>query len=74
MTLFLEENGPMLEGDQNKNNFLVSNFLENFPQFSPYETGGRKEWEILICLKTCSQGSCSYFDLPLVYILWIEFY
>ena len=31
------------------------------------KTGGRKERDISICLRNCSQGSCSYFGLPLVY-------
>ena len=25
----------------------------------------RNRWEISICLRNCTQGSCSYFDLPL---------
>ena len=39
----------------------------NFPHFSPCETGGRKAREISICRRHGSQGSCSYFDFPLVF-------
>ena len=38
----------------------------NFPHFSPCKAGGRKTRENSICCRNCSQGSCSYFDFPLV--------
>ena len=42
-----------------------------FSHISPCEKGGRKAREISIRRRNCSQGSCSYFDFPLIITLGI---
>ena len=58
-----------LEGNQNKKKLPYEQFLQQI-EFSraflpPVSHGGKKGREILISCRNCSQGSCSYFDLPL---------
>ena len=63
--------GGLLEANQNKNSCLalwaISSTNWNLPLFSPTCFARRKVREISIWCRNCSQGSCSYSDLPLIF-------